>query len=33
MKKYPSVDPNAIGLLENWENEPLWKWAANQKPY
>lgn len=22
---YPSVDPNALGLKENWLNEPLWK--------
>jgi abortive infection bacteriophage resistance protein len=25
MKKYPTVDPKAIGFLENWQNEPLWK--------
>jgi abortive infection bacteriophage resistance protein len=23
--KYPSVDPDALGLKENWQNEPLWK--------
>ena len=23
--KYPSVDPNSLGLLENWNNEELWK--------
>lgn len=22
--KYPSVDPDALGLKENWQNEPLW---------
>jgi len=22
--KYPSVDPNSLGLLENWNNEELW---------
>ena len=22
--KYPSVDPNALGLKSNSENEPLW---------
>lgn len=25
MDKYPSVDPNAVGLKENWQDEPLWK--------
>lgn len=24
MQKYPSVDPNALGLKENWQHEPLW---------
>lgn len=24
MKKYPSVDPNALGFKDNWEQEPLW---------
>ena len=24
-KKYPSVDPNALGMKPNWENEKLWK--------
>jgi abortive infection bacteriophage resistance protein len=23
--KYPSVDPNALGIRPNWYNEPLWK--------
>lgn len=23
--KYPSVDPNALGMKPNWKNEPLWK--------
>lgn len=22
---YPNVDPNALGMKENWQNEPLWK--------
>jgi len=25
IKKYPNVDPTALGLTENWEQEPLWK--------
>lgn len=25
LKKYPSVDPNALGMKPNWENEKLWK--------
>jgi len=25
LKKYPNIDPNALGLKPNWENEPLWK--------
>ena len=24
-KKYPNVDPNALGMKENWQNERLWK--------
>jgi abortive infection bacteriophage resistance protein len=24
LKKYPNVDPNALGLKPNWQNEPLW---------
>lgn len=24
LEKYPSVDPNALGLKVNWLNEPLW---------
>lgn len=24
-KKYPSVDPNAVGMKPEWFNEPLWK--------
>lgn len=24
LEKYPSVDPNALGLKINWQNEPLW---------
>jgi abortive infection bacteriophage resistance protein len=24
-EKYPNVDPNALGMKQNWENEPLWK--------
>jgi abortive infection bacteriophage resistance protein len=23
--RYPSVDPDALGLKSNWQNEPLWK--------
>lgn len=23
--KYPSVDPNALGMKSDWQNEPLWK--------
>ncbi len=23
--KYPSVDPDALGLKPNWRNEPLWQ--------
>lgn len=25
LKKYPSVDPNALGIKPNWEEEKLWK--------
>jgi len=25
IEAYPSVDPNALGMKENWFNEPLWK--------
>lgn len=25
INKYPNVDPIALGLTENWEQEPLWK--------
>lgn len=25
LTKYPSVDPNALGMKPNWQNEPLWK--------
>jgi abortive infection bacteriophage resistance protein len=25
-EKYPNVDPNALGMKPNWENEPLWKY-------
>lgn len=25
LKKYPNVDPNALGLKLNWHNEPLWR--------
>lgn len=25
LKKYPNVDPNALGLKPDWQNEPLWK--------
>lgn len=25
LTKYPSVDPNALGMKPNWENEKLWK--------
>lgn len=25
LTKYPSVDPNALGLKTDWQNEPLWK--------
>lgn len=24
-KKYPNVDPNALGMTKNWQNEKLWK--------
>lgn len=24
-EKYPNVDPNALGMKPNWQNEPLWK--------
>ncbi|GAA0891303.1 hypothetical protein GCM10009122_09820 [Fulvivirga kasyanovii] len=24
LKKYPNVDPNALGMKENWINEALW---------
>jgi len=23
--KYPSIDPNALGMKSDWNNEPLWK--------
>lgn len=25
LEEYPSVDPNALGMKPNWQNEPLWK--------
>jgi abortive infection bacteriophage resistance protein len=25
LTKYPNVDPNALGLKLNWQNEPLWR--------
>ena len=25
LEKYPSVDPNALGMKPNWQEEPLWK--------
>lgn len=25
IETYPNVDPNALGIKENWFNEPLWK--------
>lgn len=25
LRKYPSVDPTALGIKPNWHNEPLWK--------
>lgn len=25
LAEYPSVDPNALGMKPNWQNEPLWK--------
>jgi len=25
LNKYPSVDPNALGMKPDWQNEPLWK--------
>ncbi len=25
LTKYPSVDPNALGMKPDWQNEPLWK--------
>jgi abortive infection bacteriophage resistance protein len=24
-EKYPSIDPNALGMKKNWKNEALWK--------
>ena len=24
-KKYPNVDPNALGMKPNWKEEPLWR--------
>lgn len=27
LKKYPNVDPNALGLKPNWQNEPLWQYT------
>lgn len=27
LKKYPNVDPNALGLKSNWQNEPLWQYT------
>lgn len=27
LKKYPNVDPNAIGLKPNWQDEPLWQYS------
>ncbi|NJB82817.1 Abi family protein [Wenyingzhuangia aestuarii] len=26
LQEYPNVDPNALGLKINWQNEPLWKY-------
>jgi hypothetical protein len=23
--KYPNVDPNALGLKNNWQSEPVWQ--------
>lgn len=28
-QKYPNVDPNALGMKENWQNENLWKTEFN----
>jgi abortive infection bacteriophage resistance protein len=28
--KYPNVDPNALGLKNNWQNEPLWQKYKNK---
>ncbi|MDP2187512.1 MAG: Abi family protein [Sphingobacteriaceae bacterium] len=25
LRKYPSVDPKALGMLPGWEEEPLWR--------
>jgi abortive infection bacteriophage resistance protein len=25
LKKYPSVDPDALGMKTDWQNEPLWQ--------
>jgi len=25
LKKYPNIDPNALGMKLGWELEPLWK--------
>lgn len=27
LKKYPNVDPNALGLKPNWQDEPLWQYT------
>lgn len=26
LKKYPNVDPNALGMKPNWQQEPLWQY-------
>jgi abortive infection bacteriophage resistance protein len=25
LSKYPNIDPNALGMKPNWQNEPLWQ--------
>lgn len=24
-RKYPNIDSEALGFIDDWENEPLWK--------
>ena len=25
LSKYPNVNPNALDMIPDWQNEPLWK--------